>query len=50
MTFIKDMLGFLFSKKSRLVLVPFLLLIFVFAVLFVVLGNTGWAPFVYAVF
>lgn len=50
MRFVTDLFGFLFSKKSRLVLIPFFLLILVFSVLFVVLANTSWAPFVYAVF
>lgn len=50
MRFIVDIFGFLFSKKSRLILIPFFLMILIFAVLFVVLGNTSWAPFVYAVF
>ena len=50
MKFIVDLFGFLFSKKSRLVLIPFFLLILIFSVLFVVLANTSWAPFVYAVF
>ncbi|SOC21098.1 MULTISPECIES: DUF5989 family protein [Thalassospira] len=50
MRFIADLFGFLFGKKSRLVLIPFFLLILIFSVLFVVLANTSWAPFVYAVF
>ncbi|MCC4239402.1 DUF5989 family protein [Thalassospira povalilytica] len=50
MRFLSDLFGFLFSKKSRLILIPFSLLILIFAVVFVVLGNASWAPFVYAVF
>lgn len=48
--FLHDLFGFLFSKKSRLVLIPFLAVIMLFTVLFVVLANSPWAPFVYAVF
>ncbi len=50
MAFLNDLFGFLFSKKSRLVLIPFLAVILVFAALFVVLANSAWSPFVYAVF
>ena len=50
MKFLNDLFGFLFSKRSRLVLIPFLLVILLFAVLFVVLANSAWSPFVYAVF
>lgn len=50
MTFLNDLFGFLFSKKTRLVLIPFLVVILIFAALFVVLANSSWAPFVYAVF
>lgn len=50
MKFLSDIIGFLFSKKSRLVLLPFLIVILLFAILFVVLANSAWAPFVYAVF
>jgi len=50
MKFINDLFGFLFSKKSRMVLIPFLAVILLFAVLFVVLANSSWSPFVYAVF
>lgn len=50
MKFLHDLFGFLFSSKSRLVLIPFLAVIMLFAVLFVVLANSSWAPFVYAVF
>lgn len=50
MAFLNDLFGFLFGKKSRLVLIPFLAVILVFAALFVVLANSAWSPFVYAVF
>lgn len=50
MKFLHDLFGFLFSSKSRLVLIPFFAIIMLFAVLFVVLANSSWAPFVYAVF
>lgn len=50
MKFLHDLFGFLFSKKSRLVLIPFFIVLMLFAALFVVLANSSWAPFVYAVF
>lgn len=50
MRFLKDLFGFLFGKRSRLVLIPFLIVVMLFAFLFVVLANSSWAPFVYAVF
>lgn len=50
MKFLSDLFGFLFSKKTRLVLIPFFAVILLFSVLFVVLANSSWAPFVYAVF
>lgn len=50
MTFFNDLFGFLFSKRSRLVLIPFLAVILLFAAVFVVLANSAWSPFVYAVF
>lgn len=50
MDFLKDLFGFLFAKKSRLILLPFLFAVLIFALLFVVVGNSAWAPFVYPVF
>lgn len=50
MAFLNDLFGFLFSKRSRLVLIPFFLVILLCTGLFVVLSNSSWAPFVYAVF
>ncbi len=50
MKFLNDIFGFLFKKKSRWVLIPFLAVILIFTVLFVVLANSTWTPFVYAVF
>jgi hypothetical protein len=50
MRFLNDIIGFLFSKKSRMVLVPFFVVILLFTIVFVVLANSPWAPFVYALF
>jgi hypothetical protein len=50
MRFLNDIIGFLFTKKSRMVLVPFLIVILLFTIIFVVLANSAWAPFVYALF
>ncbi len=45
-----ELLGFFFSKKTRIFLIPFLLVLLIFSVLFVLSGNATWAPFVYAIF
>ncbi len=50
MSFLNDLFGFLFGKKSRLVLIPFIIVILLIAVLFAVVGGSAWSPFVYAVF
>lgn len=50
MFFLKDLFSFLFGKKSRLVLIPFVLVVLLVAVLLSVVGGSAWAPFVYAVF
>jgi hypothetical protein len=49
-SFVNDLWRFLFSKSSRLVLIPFILILLVFAFIFVVAEGTAWAPFVYAIF
>lgn len=49
-SFINDLWRFLFSKSSRLVLIPFIFILLVFAFIFVVAEGTAWAPFVYAIF
>ncbi|GGB57762.1 hypothetical protein GCM10011505_43290 [Tistrella bauzanensis] len=50
MAFLSELVRFLFSRRSRMVLIPFVLVLLVFAVVFVVAQGTAWAPFVYAVF
>ncbi|WP_417782101.1 DUF5989 family protein [Terasakiella pusilla] len=47
---IKELFEFLFSKTSRMVLIPFVLILLVFSIFFVVSSGTSWAPFVYAIF
>ncbi|MBY0417007.1 MAG: hypothetical protein K2W88_02940 [Pararheinheimera sp.] len=49
-SFINDLYRFFFSKSSRLVLLPFIFILIVFAFVFVVAEGTAWAPFVYAIF
>lgn len=49
-SFVDDMFRFLFSKSSRMVLIPFVLVLLVFAFLFVIAEGTAWAPFIYAIF
>lgn len=50
MSFIKDLFGFLFQKRARFVLIPFVLLLVLFVVVLAAAQGTAWAPFVYAVF
>lgn len=50
MKFIDEITRFLLSKQSRIVLIPLVLLLLVFAAIFVLAGGTAWAPFVYAIF
>lgn len=49
-SFLDDIFRFLFSKSSRLVLIPFIVVLLIFAVIFVIAEGTAWAPFVYAIF
>jgi len=48
--FFSDLFGFLFSKRSRFILIPFMLLVLLFVGLLVVSEGTAWAPLIYAVF
>ncbi|WP_298641241.1 DUF5989 family protein [uncultured Tistrella sp.] len=50
MNIVVELLRFLFSGRSRLVLIPFVVVLLLFAVVFVAAQGTAWAPFVYAVF
>ncbi|WP_372013500.1 DUF5989 family protein [Tistrella mobilis] len=50
MSIVMELLRFLFSGRSRLILIPFVLVLLIFAVVFVAAQGTAWAPFVYAVF
>jgi len=50
MSFLKDLFGFLFQKRVRFVLIPFVLLLVLFVVVLAATQGTAWAPFVYAVF
>jgi hypothetical protein len=49
-SFVDDIFRFLFSKSSRMVLIPFVVVLLVFAFLFVIAEGTAWAPFIYAIF
>lgn len=49
-SFLDDIFRFLFSKSSRLVLIPFVVVLLLFAFMFVIAEGTAWAPFVYAIF
>lgn len=50
MSFIDEIIRFLLSSKARIVLIPFVIVLFLFAVLFVFAEGSAWAPFVYAIF
>ena len=50
MKFLSEFTRFLFGARSRLVLVPFVVVLLLFAVVFVLVEGTAWAPFVYALF
>lgn len=41
---------FLFSPRVRLVMIPFVLVLLLFAVVLVVTQGTAWSPFLYAVY
>ncbi|WP_425314036.1 DUF5989 family protein [Shewanella dokdonensis] len=45
-----ELMSFFFSKKSRMLLIPFLVVLLVLSVLFVFTGSSSWAPFIYAIF
>lgn len=45
-----EVVRFLFSSRARLALIPFVLVLLLFAVVFVVAKGTAWSPFIYAVF
>lgn len=50
MSFFKDLFGFLFAKRSRLILIPFLFFLILFVGVLAVSEGTAWAPLVYAIF
>ncbi|MFM2481886.1 DUF5989 family protein [Celerinatantimonas sp. YJH-8] len=45
-----ELLSFLFSKKSRMILIPFLIVLLILSALFVFASGSSWAPFIYAIF
>ena len=47
---VSEILEFMFSKKSRVVLIPFVIVLLIFSLLFLCVGGSSWAPFVYAIF
>ncbi len=50
MSVIDEIVRFLLSKRGRLLLIPFVLVLLLLAVLFVIVDGASWAPFVYAIF
>ncbi|WP_425444047.1 DUF5989 family protein [Thalassospira mesophila] len=48
--FISELYGFFFSKGRRIFLIPFFLVLFLCAFLFLFASGSAWAPFVYAIF
>lgn len=47
MRILNDLTNTLTSKKARLVLLPFFILILAFFVLYIVVSYAGWSPFIY---
>jgi hypothetical protein len=45
-----EVLRLLFSPRVRLVMIPFVLVLLLFAVVLVVTQGTAWSPFLYAVY
>ncbi|MEF2070673.1 DUF5989 family protein [Consotaella aegiceratis] len=41
---------FLMSKRSRMVMIPFVIVLVLLAGLFIIAESAAWAPFVYAIF
>ena len=50
MQVLKDLVGFLFVKRSRLIFIPLLIFLILFVLVLAVSEGTAWAPLVYAVF
>jgi hypothetical protein len=48
--FLAEIFKFTFSKKNRLILLPFILVLLVFSIFIIAGQGTPWAPFVYAIF
>jgi hypothetical protein len=50
MQVLSEFMRFLFGARSRLILLPFVFFLLLFAIMFVLVEGTAWAPFVYALF
>jgi hypothetical protein len=50
MQVLSEFMRFLFGARSRLILLPFAFFLLLFAIVFVLVEGTAWAPFVYALF
>jgi len=45
-----ELFEFLLSNKTRIILIPFIIIVMLCALLFFVSTGSSWAPFVYAIF
>ncbi len=45
-----ELWAFFFSKKSRIILIPFLIVLFLLSGLFLFASSSSWSPFIYAIF
>ena len=45
-----ELTAFFFSKKTRIVLIPFLVVLILLSGLFLFASSSSWSPFIYAIF
>jgi hypothetical protein len=50
MKVLSEFMRFLFAGRTGMILIPFVFVLVLFAVVFVLAEGTAWAPFVYALF
>ncbi|WP_409421567.1 DUF5989 family protein [Pseudaeromonas sp. ZJS20] len=48
--FLFELLSFFLSKKSRAILIPFLIVLLILSGLFIFASSSSWSPFIYAIF
>ncbi len=45
-----ELIEFFFAKKSRIVLIPFIIVLILLSGLFLFASSSSWSPFIYAIF